>query len=767
MRLTLRTLLAYLDDTLEPLEIKAIGQKVAENESARELIARIKQVTRRRRITVPPSTGPNSFDPNTVSDYLDNELSAEQVAEVEKLCLESDVHLAEVASCHQILTLVLGEPAVVPPTAKERMYALVHGREAIPFRKATASSRGPALASSDADADEMYLLGLPFYRQGSWLRWALPLAAVLLVVVVGVALWQLIYGLQQPIAPTQVAQKSNAEVKGPEKEAKAPAATIEKEGKAPATTEKKTAISENKGSPPGGSGNEGKKQASAPAQPETKQPAQAKTARADFSNPSGGSQPEAKIGIVPSTGALQKTPAKATATGRQAPPSKERAVVGKYYVPDNSPPSLLVQRKEKDGWTRLKPSSQVSTTDQLMSLPGYASEVRLDCGIHLLLRGHLREFTPPDREARAMDHLQESTVVLHKPAKGTDVDLTLLRGRLYLSNHKTNDQQGLVVRLRFENKVWDVTLHQDAEVLVDLLKSRMAGTGDPLSFLKLFLLKGDAGIALEHVRYPDLSDPGRGQFFWISLNPSSYERPKLSSQELDFAHRVLFPKRLAVETPQAREMELALKAIRDRMTVDKTPRTALQETLTLTNQFAEHQLALYCLAALDEVKDLFDVLGKADAVYAPDRDTAIFALRRWLDHGKGQSEKLFDPETGKGLLRSDLGYTTEEAKRIVSLLRDPTDEDIFSTKYYSAMAADLASDKVAVAELARWWLSRIALLMFQLDLPNLKRFNAAMPQDQREAARKEVEQAIRDGRLPRPEAGKPQPTSGAQPVPKR
>ena len=74
MRLTLRTLLAYLDDTLEPLEIKTIGQKVGESETAQELIARIKQVTRRRRITTPPATGPNSFDPNMVADYLDNEL---------------------------------------------------------------------------------------------------------------------------------------------------------------------------------------------------------------------------------------------------------------------------------------------------------------------------------------------------------------------------------------------------------------------------------------------------------------------------------------------------------------------------------------------------------------------------------------------------------------------------------------------------------------------------------------------------------------------
>ena len=149
VRLTLRTLLAYLDDTLEPHEIKEIGQKVAESDAAQELVARIKQITRRRRLTTPPANGPGAkFDANTVAEYLDNELSSDLVAELEKTCLESDVHLAEVASCHQILTLVLGEPALVPPTARERMYGLVKGREAIPFRKARTAAPAPTATAT-------------------------------------------------------------------------------------------------------------------------------------------------------------------------------------------------------------------------------------------------------------------------------------------------------------------------------------------------------------------------------------------------------------------------------------------------------------------------------------------------------------------------------------------------------------------------------------------------------------------------------------------
>src|ERR1700739_4671043 len=96
VRLTLRTLLAYLDDTLEPAQAKLIGQKIAESPAAQELIARIKEVVRRRRLTTPPTTGSGSKpDPNTIAEYIDSVLPAEQLAEVEETCLESDVHLAE------------------------------------------------------------------------------------------------------------------------------------------------------------------------------------------------------------------------------------------------------------------------------------------------------------------------------------------------------------------------------------------------------------------------------------------------------------------------------------------------------------------------------------------------------------------------------------------------------------------------------------------------------------------------------------------------
>lgn len=122
MRLTLRTLLAYLDDRLSPSNAKEIGQKIANSPFASELAERIRDVVRRRRLATPEKQQA-AIEPNLVAEYLDDQLTPDLVARIEQEILRSDAALAEVAATHEILGL-LRDPVELETRLRDRLYAM-------------------------------------------------------------------------------------------------------------------------------------------------------------------------------------------------------------------------------------------------------------------------------------------------------------------------------------------------------------------------------------------------------------------------------------------------------------------------------------------------------------------------------------------------------------------------------------------------------------------------------------------------------------------
>jgi hypothetical protein len=200
MRLTLRTLLAYMDDILDPADKEALAKKIESSGFAEDLIYRTQDTMRRLRLSAPQVLGTGmGLDPNTVSEYLDNVLPPDSVGDLERICLESDVHLAEVASSHHVLTMVLGEPADVDPAMRERMYSIplgaqrrrhlwidpAHGPMGAAAESATAAAAGgsPAAATPVPSA----AAEIPEYlRTSMWSRYHVVLAAAAVILLVAV-----------------------------------------------------------------------------------------------------------------------------------------------------------------------------------------------------------------------------------------------------------------------------------------------------------------------------------------------------------------------------------------------------------------------------------------------------------------------------------------------------------------------------------------------------------------------------------------------------
>lgn len=125
MRLTLRTLLAYRDGVLSPGDREDLHRRIQTSQDAGNLLKRIASLSTPPQLISPPLSGKGlAGDANAVAEYLDDALHGAKVPELERECLISDPHLAELAECHHLLSTAMQTQVTVPEELQVRVTAL-------------------------------------------------------------------------------------------------------------------------------------------------------------------------------------------------------------------------------------------------------------------------------------------------------------------------------------------------------------------------------------------------------------------------------------------------------------------------------------------------------------------------------------------------------------------------------------------------------------------------------------------------------------------
>ncbi|MFM7148790.1 MAG: hypothetical protein ACKO23_03010, partial [Gemmataceae bacterium] len=201
-----------------------------------------------------------------------------------------------------------------------------------------------------------------------------------------------------------------------------------------------------------------------------------------------------------------------------------------------------------------------------------------------------------------------------------------------------------------------------------------------------------------------------------------------------------------------KRLQVALKDLEAMlMNSKKSLDVALREMVDRQDQVWARVVGIQGLAATDHVGPVVDALNDEQDTHFFDRESAFFALQRWVARSAAQSKKLFDPETGTGIL-PDKKFKKGECQTIIQLLHPLLAEELGKEETYEALAQYLQHRRVAIAEMAFWHLT---WLSGPQGLP--PGFNAALPQEARERYAARIMEMIEKKQLP--------PSSSPMPMP--
>ncbi len=705
MRLTLRGLLAYLDDRLDPATAAQVGDYINDHDKIRQLTDRINRVIRRRRLSTPDVAERQEMpvhhqdDPNEVAAYLDGQMTGEQEADFEEICIDTDVYLAEVAACHQIMTFG-NDTLKVPPLARQRMVNLVKGPEAQPLKVVPREARPSkplwdVTDSAPAHEDENQALLEPLYHnilETRWRRGLLAVAAILLATFIGFIAFSVPWNKLPsatnvaevaPTAPVEKAAEKEPVGKAPEANvpvvAGKPAITVE--GFWPALV-----VSTDK------------------------QPAW-QSAALTLSNITGmiAARPalplNTLLGLGEETGTLEPlVPLPAIANAKPRVAAAERNSRVPIAINGADTPGMFLQLNAEGNWNIMKPQSQLISNELLQALPGYTGNIAMHNGVRIILLGQFS----PNLQANPF---AEAVAELH-PSLEAEADLTLHRGRMVIIG-RTAKQAPALVRVRYQGEAWEIILPSGSEVGLQAGSQVIPGDGVWATEQSLEIIASKGKVDVKHLDQTASLAP-KQRLLWNTSYPENQPamQTELAEVPVWLAKNQTAPKE-AVDSLMNLRGRTHAKLQKDGKDMNWFS-LACDETLE-EGKLIDRQAALLGLSAIDRLQPIIALQNDPSANGR--RKYSHEVIHYWLNQDAGRAQQLID-------LLKDAGYAEDEAKLLLTLYRGTTQS---TPATIQALLQDMAHSRVAIREQAWQVLTALAP-----DRPNI--FDATGTEEQRTKA---------------------------------
>jgi hypothetical protein len=308
-----------------------------------------------------------------------------------------------------------------------------------------------------------------------------------------------------------------------------------------------------------------------------------------------------------------------------------------------------------------------------------------------------------DFEAKPPLPILETAFSLTDPDKDTDLDMTLDRGRVDMTNAKK--EGSATVRVRFWDQAWKIVLDSpNSRVAVELCGRWPAGarfkpaeSGEdsskapaPVVSLVFIVLNGSASVDVGGATVAMKAPPGPAELRWNSLTGVRPQPQKLEKLP-DWANPDI------ALSPEGKKIAAACEKFRQARAAD--PAKAFDTFLASTDPI-DLRVALVALGAVDDLERLGKTLVAAKTV--EEWDFGITVLRHWLGRGRGQDQKMYETLTARR------GYTEGQAQIIVQLLFGFSPEDATLPETYEVLIDYLIHEKTAIRNLAEWHLIRLA-----------------------------------------------------------